>query len=125
MTKGLCEKECIRTFHLSNASTISSFSDEWISSVKNTRFKGFNRDRTMEVEMTTLDKLIETYGIPVFIKIDVEGYELEVLKGLSKPVRLISFEYTVPERPDRVIDCIRTVSKITRPLFAIIPLAKT
>lgn len=31
--------------------------------------------------MTTLDTLIDEYGQPDFIKIDVEGYELEVLKA--------------------------------------------
>ena len=31
------------------------------------------------------------YGKPIFIKIDVEGYETKVLKGLSQPVNYISF----------------------------------
>jgi FkbM family methyltransferase len=38
------------------------------------------------VETTTLDHLIEAYGLPFFIKIDVVGYELEVLQGLHRPV---------------------------------------
>jgi hypothetical protein len=42
----------------------------------------------------------------------VEGYESEVLKGLSKSVEMISFEYTVPEQTDKVIDCINQLEKI-------------
>jgi FkbM family methyltransferase len=45
-----------------------------------------------EIEQTTLGALIETYGIPRFIKIDVEGYERQVLAGLSQFVPL-SFEF--------------------------------
>ena len=46
--------------------------------------------------MTTLDSLIEKYGAPSYIKIDVEGYELEVIKGLSTSVQLISVECNLP-----------------------------
>lgn len=45
------------------------------------------------VPVTTLDALIQTYGVPVFCKIDVEGYEESVLKGLTQPIPVISFEF--------------------------------
>jgi FkbM family methyltransferase len=114
VTKGLGKTEGIENFHISNASTISSFSDEWINSVKNDRFKEYNWEKVVQVEMTTLDKLIEQYGLPKFIKIDVEGYELDVLKGLTKPVKLISFEYTVPEQINKVNECIDQIEKNDR-----------
>ena len=38
---------------------------------------------TETIELTTLDALIETRGIPNLIKIDVEGFELDVLDGLD------------------------------------------
>lgn len=113
ITKGLCDEECVRTFYISNASTISSFSEDWINSVKEDRFKEYNWNNTIEVEMTTLDNLINLYGTPKFIKIDVEGYELEVLKGLTKPIKMISFEYTVPEQLQKVIDCINVVKSVS------------
>jgi len=42
---------------------------------------------------TTLDLLIDRFGVPAFCKIDDEGLELEVLRGLSHPVPALSFEY--------------------------------
>ena len=70
-------------------------SSEWISRVKQTERFGNNQwSSTVQVQVTTLDELISMYGLPVFIKIDVEGYEYEVISGLSQPVRFISIEFT-------------------------------
>lgn len=57
------------------------------------------------VPVTTLDLLIEKYGKPDFIKIDVEGYEQNVLKSLSVPVPFISFEALWPGGKDEIQNC--------------------
>ena len=53
---------------------------------------------SIKVPMTTLDALIARHGAPAFIKIDVEGFEAEVLAGLSRPVPALSFEFTTIQR---------------------------
>jgi hypothetical protein len=69
-------------------------SDGWISHVKrDDSFSHVEWDNQVEVGVTTLDRLIAEHGEPAFCKIDVEGFEAEVLKGLSKPLRALSFEY--------------------------------
>ncbi|NEW78282.1 MAG: FkbM family methyltransferase [Gelidibacter sp.] len=96
-----------------NANILSSFSKEWIDSTKHSgRFKKSNWNKTRNIEMITLDYLISTYGNPDFIKIDVEGFELEVLKGLSQSVNVLSLEYTVPERIDALMDCLCYLNKL-------------
>lgn len=55
-------------------------------------------DDRITVPVTTLDAMIADHGTPDFIKIDVEGHELEVLKGLTQPVRALSFEFTTIQR---------------------------
>jgi FkbM family methyltransferase len=77
--------------------TVSSMSPDWIESVATDRtFTRVRWDRSVEVEVATLDGLIATHGEPAFCKIDVEGFEVEVLKGLSRPLRALSFEYLPP-----------------------------
>ena len=47
---------------------------------------------TMTVPVTTLDLLAERYGAPSFVKIDVEGFEEQVLSGMSFRPKVLSFE---------------------------------
>jgi FkbM family methyltransferase len=46
-----------------------------------------------EVELTTLDELIAEHGLPRFTKVDVDGFEPEVIGGLSSPLPALSIEY--------------------------------
>jgi FkbM family methyltransferase len=91
VAKGVSDKTGTQRLALcTQAPTIATFSDKW----KTGRFKDYHWDDVITIPMTTLDLLISEYGLPRYCKIDVEGYELQVLKGLSKPISLISFEFT-------------------------------
>ncbi|KKP36080.1 MAG: Methyltransferase FkbM family [candidate division TM6 bacterium GW2011_GWF2_32_72] len=87
---GLADKEGELDFYECPTDTISTFTKQWQTG----RFKGFYWKPAIKVPVTTLDNLIEKYGNPKFCKIDVEGFELNVLKGLSKPIEWLSFEFT-------------------------------
>jgi FkbM family methyltransferase len=90
-----------------SAPTISTCSDNW----KKGRFSNYTWDKRIEIKTTTLDTLIKKYGTPFYCKIDVEGFELSVLKGLTKPIPLISFEFT-KEFIDETIKCIQYLESL-------------
>ncbi len=95
--------------HVGDSSTISSLNPDWIA--RNGRLKGRQVSEIVNVEVTTLDALIREFGMPTFCKIDVEGYEAEVLKGLTSKIPAISFEF-VPDNLSSVIECMRELSRI-------------
>ncbi len=83
------------TLEVSTATpTVSSMAPGWIDEVtRDRRFARVRWDRRIDVPVTTLDALIREHGEPAFCKIDVEGFEVAVLSGLTHPLRALSFEY--------------------------------
>jgi len=75
--------------------TVSSLAERWPSTLpeRNPGFRGVRWNDSVEVAVTTLDALIEQYGVPRFCKIDVEGYEAEVLAGLNHRIPALSIEF--------------------------------
>lgn len=68
-------------------------------------------DTTLTVPTMTIDRLIAMFGRPAFIKIDVEGYEDEALRGLSQAVPALSFEFTTIAR-DVARRCLDTLAAL-------------
>jgi FkbM family methyltransferase len=66
----------------------------------------------LAVPLVTLDQLIAVHGRPDYIKLDVEGFEADVLQGLSQPVRVISFECNLPAFEAETLECIGLVGRL-------------
>jgi len=87
--------------------TVATGSAEFIASADGA--PGWQRQRwtrQLRVPLTTLDALIAVHGRPAFVKIDVEGLEDRVLRGLRTAVPALSFEFTTIQRA-LACDCLQ------------------
>lgn len=79
--------------------TVSTASSAFIAAAAGAPgWEGQAWTETITVPVVTLDDLIARHGRPAFVKIDVEGFEADVLSGLSAPVPALSFEFTTIQR---------------------------
>ena len=99
-------------------SAVNTLNPKWAECLKNHKDSfqhahfGLKFDQHKAVETTTIEDLIVTYGMPAYIKIDVEGHEVNVLRGLKQPVPLLSFEVNLPEFKAEGLECIRLLDCI-------------
>jgi len=92
--------------------TVTTISDRFIQGVGTAAgFRDVSWDHEVVVPLTTLDRLIRVYGVPDFCKIDVEGAEADILRGLSRPIRLIAFEY-IPALPEIAREAVRLLESL-------------
>lgn len=82
-----------RTLWSGDDPRLASISDQWLEAVTRSRRFGSHAWSASEIVQTvTLDEVIERWGPPAFIKLDVEGSEPEALAGLSCAPSALSFE---------------------------------
>ena len=88
------------TFFVNSANpTVSTVSEDFVAAADGADgWTGQVWDTEIAVPSVTLDDLIDRYGVPAFVKIDVEGYEHAVLAGLTRVLPALSFEFTTIER---------------------------
>ncbi|MDX6617027.1 MAG: hypothetical protein QOD60_2118 [Solirubrobacterales bacterium] len=91
----------------------ASMSEEWVHASGALRVPADKWLDPIEVPVTTLDKLIEEHGIPGFCKVDVEGLEPEVFRGLGVPLHSVAFEFH-HEMLDAVKRCVERLEQLGR-----------
>lgn len=109
LTNVVSEINGVKTLQVNSRNpTVSTLSNSFIQAAndRGNEWHGQAWDHSISVHSVTLDFLITQYGVPDFIKIDVEGAELDVLNGLTQVVPAISFEFTLIQR-ELAFDCIR------------------
>ncbi|MFA6241706.1 MAG: FkbM family methyltransferase [Candidatus Hydrogenedentales bacterium] len=92
------------TFYAREMHELSSLSESW---------EGSETVATFTVPVVTLDSSIQRFGVPFYCKLDVEGWELEVLLGLSQQIPLLSFEFHLDERGiAKTIACLKRLAQL-------------
>jgi FkbM family methyltransferase len=95
------------TLHLNVYEEMATVSEEWVRLTQaSSRLQDMKWEGSIEVPVVTLNSLIEQYGKPDFIKIDVEGYESHVLDGLATAPPVLAFEFN-PEWLNDTVACLQ------------------
>ena len=85
------ERPGTATLHRKSHHGFNTLSAKWAGAAPDAAVVG-----SVEVPVTTLERLAAAHGRPDYVKIDVEGFEREVVAGLAAPVRVLSIESNLP-----------------------------
>lgn len=115
--RALGEKNGVETMWIDQpGSAKNTLNRKWVETLRHdeNRFgERLNFAEQKQVATTTLDDLIAAHGRPIFVKIDVEGAEINVLRGLRRPVPYLSFEVNLPEFKPEALECLEWLSRVS------------
>jgi len=117
--KAVSDNSALETMWIDGpGSAVNTLSQKWATALQTNKARhahghaGLDFARQKTVETTTIEDLISAYGVPAFIKIDVEGYELKVIRGLRRPIPYLSFEVNLPEFQSEGLECVETLGRL-------------
>jgi FkbM family methyltransferase len=114
--KAVSDRETVETMWIDEpGSAKNTLNPKWVQTLRSdsSRFgAALEFSRTREVPTTTLEQLMTTYGMPFFIKIDVEGLEPLVLNGMQRRVPYLSFEVNLPEFKPEGLQCVERLYRV-------------
>ena len=99
-------------------SALNTLNPKWVEALKRDKARFAHTQDRLDfahhsvVETTTLEHLIAAHGVPFFVKIDVEGHEAKVLRGLKQPVPFLSFEVNLPDFKPEGQECIALLQQL-------------
>jgi hypothetical protein len=85
--------DTVEFYETTDTDALSTLNIEWLTS-DTMPYNGFNY-RTIKATTITVDKLAEIYGEPDLMKIDVEGAEWNILRGMTKYHGKLALEWTI------------------------------
>ena len=114
--KAVSDKSSIQKMWIDKpGSALNTLSTKWADTLREdeNRFgQRHNFGEWKDIETVSLEQLVTEHGLPFFIKIDVEGHELSVLKGMSQPVPYLSFEVNLPEFRQEGLECVQVLGRL-------------
>jgi FkbM family methyltransferase len=116
--KAVSDKSSVRTMLVdAPGSALNTLSEKWAETLREdeARFgEKLSFWQSKQVETLSITELVAVYGSPFFIKIDVEGHELNVLRGMQQPVPYLSFEVNLPEFRPEGLECVSVLERLAK-----------
>jgi FkbM family methyltransferase len=108
--KAVSDRESVQTMFVdAPGSAMNTLSPKWVATLRGDESRFGHRldfGARKTIQTVTLEQLISTCGQPFYIKVDVEGFEVSVLRGLARRVPYLSFEANLPEFQPEAAECV-------------------
>ncbi|HWW00440.1 MAG TPA: FkbM family methyltransferase [Candidatus Acidoferrum sp.] len=116
--KAVSDKEAVATMWMHEPGCAkNTLSPKWVDTLKSDgeRFGGtLEFPLRKEIQTITVEQLMANHGVPFFIKVDVEGHELSVIRGMRRSVPYLSFEVNLPEFAQEGRECITKLDQLAK-----------